>query len=210
MQGDSRKCETMESLGLGPDSVDCVVTSPPYATALPYIDTDRLSLLAILGMPSGIRSDLEENLTGSREIRRRSKDEAEAGLLDSGATMLLPPAVVKSIRDIYHANQSIDVGFRRANMAALLWRYFCDMKDNLIQVVNVLRRGAKAFYVVGDSRTNAGGTWVTIETSKNISLIGESMGLRVVERTNVDVTTENLRHIKNAITKNQIIVFEKV
>ena len=209
MQGDSRSRETMASLGLGPDSVDCVITSPPYATALPYIDTDRLSLLAILGMPSGTRSDLEENLTGSREIRRRAREEAEAGLLELGATEYLPTDVVTPIRDIYHANRSTDVGFRRANMGALLWRYFCDMKRNLEQIANVLRPGAKAFYVVGDSRTKAGGSWVTIETSKNIGRIGEGVGLRETERIDIDVTTENLRHMKNAIKKNQIIVFEK-
>lgn len=209
VQGDSRKLETMNMLGLGPETVDCVVTSPPYATALPYIDTDRLSLLAVLGLSSGIRSDLEENLTGSREIRRRSKEEAETQLLDDSALRLLPPVVIKSIRDIYNANKSIHVGFRRANMAALLWRYYCDMKLNLAQVGGILRKGAKAFYVVGDSRTKAGANWVVIETSKNIGLIGDSVGLRVAERIDVDVTTENLKHIKNAITKNQIIVFEK-
>ena len=94
-------------------------------------------------------------------------------------------------------------------MAALLWRYYCDMKHNLVQVSSVLRQGAKAFYVVGNSRTKAGGTWVMIDTCKNIGLIGECVGFRVAERINIDVTTENLKHIRNAITKNQIIVFEK-
>lgn len=208
-QGDSRAPESLASLGLGPASIDCVITSPPYATALPYIDTDRLSLLAILGMPSGVRSGLEEGLTGSREIRRRSKEEAEKSLLDSSATDFLPSEVVTSIRDLYYANQSKKVGFRRANMAALLWRYFNDMKRNLMQVSTVLRPGSKAFYIVGNSRTKAGGTWITIETCNNIGRIGEYVGLREIERIDVDVTRENLRHMKNSITKNQIIIFEK-
>ena len=208
IQGDSRKRECMESLGLEPASVDCIITSPPYATALPYIDTDRLSLLAILGIKHRRRSELEGSLTGSREIRRRSKDAAEAELMGD-ATAVLPSDVVTSIRDIYHANRSTNVGFRRANMAALLWRYFGDMRQNLEQIFDVLRPGAKAFYVVGNSRTKAGENWVTIETTKNIVLIGEEVGLRVTERIDVDVTTENLRHMKNAITKNQIVVFEK-
>ena len=208
-QGDSRMQEAMDSLGLGPASVDCVVTSPPYATALPYIDTDRLSLLAILGMRSAMRLELEEKLTGSREIRRTEKEEAESELMASGATRLLPKDVVMSIRAIHQANQLTEVGFRRANMAALLWRYFCNMKANLTQVAHVLRTGAKAFYVVGDSRTKAGGTWVTIETTKNIARIGEAVGLREVGGIDVDVTRENLRHMKNSITKNRIIVFEK-
>ena len=208
-QGDSRKWEAMESLGLGSAKVDCVVTSPPYATALPYIDTDRLSMLAILGLPSASRSELEENLTGSREIRRVKKEEFEAELLSREALVRLPVEIVKSIRSIHRANQSPDTGFRRANMAALLWRYFCDMKANLAQVAKVLRPGAKAFYVVGDSRTKAGGTWVAIETTKNIGRIGETVGLHQVDGIDVDVTKENLRHMKNSITRNRIIVFEK-
>ena len=36
------------------------------------------------------------------------------------------------------------------------------------------------------------------------------VGLRLAETINVSVTRENMKHIKNAITENQIIVFEKV
>ena len=207
--GDSRQFETIKTLGLGPASVDCVITSPPYATALPYIDTDRLSLLAIMGVPTRVRSSLEERLTGSREIRRPEKRTVETRLLDDSATDTLPTEVVIAIRRIYASNQSADVGFRRANMAALLWRYFADMKDNLLQIAGALKTGATAFYVVGNSRTKAGGTWVQIDTCKNTALIGEMAGLDPVDKINISVTTENLKHIRNAITKNQVIVFKK-
>ena len=199
----------MQTLGLDQEQVDCVVTSPPYATALPYIDTDRLSLLAIMGIPSHVRSHLDRNLTGSREIRRNERKETEIRLLDDSAFDALPREVVTTIRDIYKANSSVEVGFRRANMSALLWRYFTDMRDNLIQVSRVMKSGAKAFYVVGDSRTNAGGSWVRIETCRNVKLIGEMIGLRQVDTIDIDVTTENYKHIKNAITKNQVVVFQK-
>ncbi len=210
VQGDARQAETMQALGLDQEQIDCVVTSPPYATALPYIDTDRLSLLAIMGISSRARSDLEANLTGSREIRRRARKEAEADLLDQSAFETLPCAVVTAIRNIHTANSSVDVGFRRANMAALLWRYFTDIKANLVQVAHVMKFGAKAFYVVGDSRTKAGGFWVSIETCKNIQQIGAMVGLREIDTIDIDVTTENYKHIRNAITRNKVIIFEKI
>ena len=94
-------------------------------------------------------------------------------------------------------------------MGALLWRYFVDMRENLTQVSRVLKPGAKAFYVVGDSRTNAGGDWVAIETCKYIAEIGKMIGLQHLNSLSIDVTTENYKHIKNAITENQIIMFEK-
>ncbi len=204
-QGDSRYTETIQDLSLGTEMIDAVVTSPPYATALPYIDTDRLSLLAVMGLTSSVRSYFETNLTGSREIRRTAKEELEDELHDRKAIDRLPENVVNSIRDIYAANKSVHVGFRRANMAALLWRYFSHMRDNLSQVSQVLKPGAKAFYVVGDSRTKAGGSWTTIETCKHIAAIGQMLGLDPKSMLPIDVTTENYKHIRNAITQNQII-----
>ena len=209
VQGDSRLKSTTEALGLAPATVDCVLTSPPYATALPYIDTDRLSLMAIMGLSSTTRAHLEQQLTGSREIRRRSRALSEQSLLDHSAYESLPPTVVDPIRSIFHANRSVSVGFRRANMAALLWRYFNDIKDTLRQVNRLLKPGAKAFYVVGNSRTKAGDNWVTIDTCENITRIAIAIGLESVQSIGISVTKDNLRHTRNAITKNQIIVLRK-
>ena len=207
--GDSRTAEAMEALGLGSDSVKCVVTSPPYATALPYIDTDRLSLLALMGHQSGVRAGLERNLTGSREIRRAARGAAEVALCSRSATDSLPTGVVQALRRIHRANRQCDVGCRRENMAALLWRYFVDMRDNLVQVQRVLAPGRRAFYVVGNGRTRAGERWVVIDTCRHLTEIGIMAGLRHVESIGIDVTTENRMHVRNAITKNSILVFEK-
>ena len=209
IQGDSRKGETMMALGLQENSVDCVLTSPPYATALPYIDTDRLSLLAIMGLTASKRAGYEFNLTGSREIRRRERHEAESELWADSASDKLPGPVLRSIREIDQANRSADVGFRRANMAALLWRYFTDMSSNLQQMNRVMKNGAKAFYVVGDSRTKAGNKWTKIETCRSICQIGVMAGFEHVENIDIDVTTENYKHIKNAITENKVIILRK-
>lgn len=210
VEGDSRVPHTFELLGLERQSVDAVVTSPPYATALPYIDTDRLSLLAIMGIPSRIRSDREESLTGSREIRKSERDLFEATLMDDKeAYSILPKDVVSEVRFILEENRKIEVGFRRANMPALLWRYYVHMKENLESIHGALRPGARAFYVVGDSRTNAGGNWVKINTCANISKIAQDAGFKFLEAIDIDVTTENYKHIKNAITENQILVFER-
>jgi DNA modification methylase len=210
VQGDSRDESTFRSLGLGPASVDAVVTSPPYATALPYIDTDRLSLLAIMGVSSSVRSGLEEALTGSREIRKTARLEVEETIFSESAFDELPREVVHDVRHIFMENSKVEVGFRKANMPALLWRYFVDMRQNMERVRSVMKSGAKAFYVVGDSRTNAGGNWVQINTCKSIALIGEQVGLSHKEMIDIDVTTENYKHIRNAITTNQVIVFDRV
>lgn len=208
-QGDSRDVETFRSLSLSPGTVDCVVTSPPYATALPYIDTDRLSLMAVMGINNSGRAMLEDELTGSREIRRAEKEALETTLLSNDAFDALPRTVVTPLRHIYKQNNDCDVGFRRDNMASLLWRYFVDMRDNLIQVRDVLRTGARAYYVVGDSRTKAGDEWTSIETCKSISAIADFVGFEARNLLDISVTTENYNHIKNAITENAVLQFTK-
>ena len=52
---------------------DLALTSPPYATALPYIDTQRLSLVWLDLLPPSEILSLEARLVGSREIRGQRK-----------------------------------------------------------------------------------------------------------------------------------------
>lgn len=207
VNGDCRRLETFTKLGLEEQSVDCVVTSPPYATALPYIDTDRLSLMAIMGIESLERTSLEGELTGSREIRRSVKQELEQELLSESATDRLPEPVVKSLRSILAANRSVQVGFRRENMGALLWRYFCDMAENIQAIETVLKPGATAYYVVGNSKTKAGYDWTTIDTCGFLIEIAKRVGLEARTMLDISVTTENYHHIKNAITENAVLEF---
>ena len=208
-EGDSRNRETMGVLGLRQDSVDCVLTSPPYATALPYIDTDRLSLLAIMGIPRRARSEIDRTLTGSREILGQDRVNAERTMLSPDAPDILPSEVVEQIRLIHTANEQTTVGFRRANMAALLWRYFTDIKATLEHVTHVTKQGGTLFYLVGDNRTKAGDEWVQITTGDHIAKIAEMVGLTHVRTEEISVTTENYKHIKNAIRRNHILCFRK-
>lgn len=210
LQADSREKTTFARIGISAGSIDCVITSPPYATALPYIDTDRLSLMAIMGIESSVRSGLEENLTGSREIRRKNREQFEDELMTAAAFNLLPKPVVLALRKLLAANRASEVGFRRENMAALLWRYFLDMRANLENVAEILRPGAPAYYVVGDSRTQAGDSWVPIKTCQHIAEIAEMVGFKPDTLLDIAVTTENFKHTKNAITKNEILEFRKV
>lgn len=208
-QGDARDLAAFNDLGLAPGDVDLVLTSPPYATALPYIDTDRLSLLAIMGIDRIARASLERDLTGSREFPKRTKSALEHELLSESAYERLPAQVVDAVRQIYELNASSDAGFRKQNMAALLWRYFCDMKANLSATRRLLRQDGKAFYVVGDSRTQAGGTWIRIETCQHLCAIAQDCGFKVETLLDITVTKDNFKHSRNAITKNKVLAFSK-
>jgi DNA modification methylase len=208
-EGDCREPDTFQLLGLGEGTVDAVVTSPPYATALPYIDTDRLSLMALIGMSSGPRRMVEQRLTGSREIANSEKAAVEELLFSKHASDILPRGLILELRNIHRQNTADGAGFRRLNMPTLLYRYFTDMSANLSNVSRVLRSGGKAYYVVGDSKTEVGGEWFPIRTTEWLRQIGGQLGLKASRLLDISVTTENLKHIRHAITENAVLVFEK-
>jgi hypothetical protein len=205
--GDSRQWSTFHELALEPGKVDLVVTSPPYATALPYIDTDRLSLLIIFGMTSSERRILEQRLTGSREITNQEKAIVEKVLFAPPEATQLPSSVLQLIRTIHSLNKDTDAGFRRLNTPALLLRYFSDMSNAFANIARVLSPQGEAFVVIGDSQTTAGGQVVNIQTTRLLRGIGEQCGFSCVEVIPITVTTENLRHIRHAITENTVLRF---
>ncbi len=83
------------------------------------------------------------------------------------------------------------------------------MHANLAVIAKLLRPGGRAFYVVGDSRTNAGGTWAPIETCRHTRSIAEMVGLEASTLLDISVTTENYHHLKNAITENAVLEFTR-
>jgi len=186
---------------------DCVVTSPPYATALPYIDTDRLSLLVLFGLSSTARARIEEDLTGSREIRERQRRELESIVSDGMESHLHSETACDVIRRIHALNNGSGVGFRRRNMAALLIRYFSHMWNAFQNVARVVKPEAHLFFVIGDNKTIAGGKTIIIPSTKVLIEMGELVGWRLVDATPIRVTREAPLHSRHAITENAILHF---
>lgn len=206
VEADSRNEKAFTRLGLGRGEVDLVLTSPPYATALPYLDTDRLSLAAILGISSSQRRQIEGRLIGSREIttKRRKELEGQAGELDR-----LPNSVSDFISDLASRVSRADVGFRRRNMPALLIRFFHGMAEVLQGCYQHLRRGGMAMIVIGDNSTTINGEKIAIRTSGHVGALARHVGLEPAGELPITVTTENLRHIRHAITRNVVLSFRK-
>lgn len=205
--GDNRLWSSYINCGLTDKSVDLIVTSPPYATALPYIDTDRLSILTILGMDTSQRAPIEYYLTGSREINKMDKKYLEQEILSLNAFSFGSATAVTLVKKIYELNKTSNVGFRRQNTAALVLRYFQDIYSTLKCLSRVLKTNGKAFIVIGNNKTIAGEQTVIINSTKAIEEMGCTIGWKHERTIPISVTTEDLSHIKNAITENQIICF---
>jgi hypothetical protein len=207
--GDTRNLRVLPSRYLTrDDSVDFSITSPPYATALPYLDTDRLSLAFLrLAHPHQHRH-LGDAMIGNREIVPGVRRKLERDFLDHYDESPLPIEVKECIRNIYESNASADVGFRRKNMGALLYKYFNDMRLSMAEVQKVLKPGARFALIVGNNVTKAGDKQVEILTDRYLGLIGESLGMQLVEEFHITVTTEDLAHTKNSIKNNTLLILE--
>jgi hypothetical protein len=190
--------------------VDAVITSPPYANALPYVDTDRLSLL-ILGLLSPPkRRELEKHIIGNREIGIRDRRALEEEMAASGGIASFPTALARQLRTIQEANRLGAVGFRRRNLPALLYQYFRDMRIVMSHLHDVVREGGTAFVVVGDSKTELGtGERATIRTTQHLAALSEQVGWKVLDAWPITVTVEDFAHVKNAITENKILVLSR-
>ena len=205
-QGDSRNIVEEWRNVLG--KVDAVITSPPYATALPYLDTDRLSLcfLGLLTRSAHRRTD--RDMIGNREItdkmRRELWDAFCAG--EHG----LPLSISNLIRQIHALNGNSSAGFRRRNLPALLYKYFYDMGDVLEGMIRLLKDGADAFLVIGNNHTVAGDVRININTTELVRDLAELKGFRTVDQLNMEMLAPRDIFKKNAIESESILHFRKL
>jgi len=156
--------------------IDLLVTSPPYATALPYLDTDRLSLVVLGLLPRSRHKDAEALMVGTREISERQRQ--EAWNLYTARKSELPERTSRLIDEIAEHNHGDDedVGFRRRNLPALLGRYYLDMLDAMRSAHALMKDGAHGYYVVGNNSSVVDGEKVEIPTDQFLVDIGAAAG----------------------------------
>jgi site-specific DNA-methyltransferase (cytosine-N4-specific) len=208
LTGDTRRLkEVLKEALLETVRFRAAITSPPYATALPYIDTDRLSIFALGLLRKEERAELEWGMIGNREIADARRRALEAQLLSSEHG--LPETVLSPIREIHHRNAAADVGFRRRNVAALLYKYFADMQASFVQVKDVLEPGARFVVVIGNSSTVAGDEPYEICTDEWLTEIAVAQGFEHYESIPMTDQAGYMRHSKNMIKAETIIVLEK-
>jgi site-specific DNA-methyltransferase (cytosine-N4-specific) len=159
--------------------VDLLITSPPYATALPYLDTDRLSLMVLDLLPRKQHKDTEIIMVGTREVSERQRREIWERY--NTRKNELPEKVFKLIDQIAEYNHGDDVGFRRRNLPALLGKYFLDMLESMRSAHAMMVPGAHGYYVVGNNSTVVNGQKIKIPTNEFLFEIGAAAGWRPEE-----------------------------
>jgi DNA modification methylase len=187
--------------------VDAVITSPPYATALPYLDTDRLSLIYLNLLPRPEHRTRDSLMIGNREVTGGKRNAYWAYYEEH--RNLLPKVTRLLIEKIDKRNKNSDAGFRRRNLSALLAKYFFDMKAVIEQQRDLLSDHGTMFMVVGNNRTTAGGEEIDIRTTEQLALIAESIGFRVAGKLSMDMLVSRDIFRNNAMPSEQIITLQK-
>lgn len=201
--GDSRR-----RLPGGDRCFDAVITSPPYATALPYLDTQRLSLafFGLLG-PRELRI-VENEVIGNREISKSGRDREEAIIADAATE--LPDPVIELCRHAQRLAREPGNGFRRRNVPALLVRYFRDMRDVFATAHAKVRSNGRFAMVAGPNRTTLSGHTLVIDTPQLLATVAESVGWKVEESLALDAYQRFDLHRQNSITTERLVVLRRV
>lgn len=149
--GDARNLRSLDN-----ESIDAVITSPPYLNAIDYMRGHRMSLIW-LGHTYQELSRTRSNSIGSERKPDFPFDESAFGL----------------IRD-----EMGDLSALTARNKSMIERYVVDMYRMTAEVARVLKRDCEATFVVGNSCLK--GTY--IQNSEALAKAGEILGLGVARR----------------------------
>lgn len=206
--GDIRKLLAPERPGPNLGRFDCAITSPPYATALPYIDTQRLSLIWLgLLTPSEVQH-LEARLVGSREVRGESKKTLLAELLENRRQ--IPEEQLQYCLQLQGSLTDSD-GFRRQAVPLLLYRYFADMAQAFGSVRKCLKDNAPFALIVGSNHTVLSGKRFDIDTPAHLAHLAKSCGWFHQETMPLQTYQRfGGYHMSNAIHSESLVILRAV
>jgi len=187
---------------------DAAITSPPYATALPYIDTQRLSLciLGLIGSEEIMKLDRE--MIGTREILESKRKVLEASIAN-GDTVGMPQSVINLCQLMLDLAGSRINGFRRRNMPALIYSYFFEMAQVLRNVHGVLRQSGVFALVVGRNRTLLGDHHILIDTPQLLVDIASLNGWMIRDIIELNAYHRFDVHQRNSIRSECLVLLQK-
>jgi site-specific DNA-methyltransferase (cytosine-N4-specific) len=208
--GDAREAGTAVRVLLenrGQKAFDAAITSPPYATAMPYLDTQRLSL-ALLGL-LGSRElrHSEKTLIGNREIHDKERGELETQIRLNAAC--LPDAVIGFCRRLLELADFPSHGFRRRNVPALVYKYLADMASMFSSVLSAIRPEGRYGLLVGRNSTELRGEEVLIDTPQLLAEVAESRGWEIEEILSLETYHRFDVHQNNSIREEVLLILRR-
>jgi DNA modification methylase len=180
---------------LPPESVDAVITSPPYPNEKDYTRTTRLEsvLLGLVQTKTELR-DLKKQLVRSntRGVYRSDSDDK---FVERHAGIQRIARAIESRRIELGKTSGFERMYHR--VAKL---YFGGMARHLAELRKVLKPGAYLAYVVGDQ---ASYLRIMIRTGKLLAEIAESLGYQVIQ---IDLFRKRLATATKEQLREEVVV----
>lgn len=191
LQGDARQVVKL----LRDNSIDAVITSPPYPNEKDYTRTTRLESV-LLGF---IKT--KQDLRGLKQDLVRSNTRG-VFVADRDDLLVMDHELIQDIADAIEARR-IELkktsGFERL-YARVTKLYFGGMARHLSDLRSVLRPGAQLAYVVGDQ---ASYLRIMIRTGQLLADIAESLGYEV---TNIDLFRTRLATATKEQLREEVVL----
>ena len=169
--GDARNLTELED-----NSVDAIITSPPYLNAIDYMRGHRLSLVW-----------WGYSMSELREIRSTS----------IGAERMISEEVTQTFESLAEKLDLKDVSSKNYNM---LWRYFLDLTAQTAASARVLKKGGTAMYVIGNSNIKG----VHIKNSELLKAAASVSHLKVISEKTREIPN-NRRYLPISVhSKNSL------
>jgi DNA modification methylase len=143
------------SLPLPDQSVDIVITSPPYLNAIDYIRGHKLALVWMEHSVGSLRHVRATNVGTETMARAESADPQTEAVI----------------------SRMCSTGGLSGRNIGLLRRYVRDMRQVMAEIRRVLRRNAKAVVVIGDCNIRS----VFVQNSQCIIALAHELRLKVVK-----------------------------
>ena len=178
-----------------PESIDAVITSPPYPNEKDYTRTTRLEsvLLGFIQSKADLRT-LKHSLVRSNTRGVYKDDADDEWVEDNSVVQEIAEAIEERRKELGKTS-----GFERL-YARVTKLYFGGMARHLADLRGVLRPGARLAYVVGDQ---ASYLRVMIRTGTLLAEIAESLGY---ERLGIDLFRTRLATATRQLLREEVVL----
>jgi len=194
--GEAFEGDTRDMKGLiGDNKVDAIVNSPPYSTALDYIDFDRPQL-TILDL-AGSLDELGEKMIG---IPRQSfypnylLTEIEEEKEDFSVLCTYAKEIIRTLID----NGRKDAGLRT-------YKFYVDMYKTLKEMHRILKPQAKSAIIIGNNNYKINEDYIEIKNDQVLWELGEKIGFEI----DTVITRELEKTSSGNIRYESVVVLQK-